>query len=470
MVRTKDMSHYERVSLSWTSRVGGGGKAMAALVFSASQLWYYMVPFYIALFLGYLPKGPWDPANVPLADPLAPLSHALMFGLALGYSMRESRQAVLGYKHVWRPSSFAGQSVSGLLPAPRRVHITEEQTPPAETPAQARPDEAGTDLPVIFCEVLEERDGVPLYGPVTPVASKPAAVQRVCGILLTLFGKLNVFLQGLDGKRLQVMLKRRQATLVAFLALLGKGAEASMKQIKSVLYPDVTKDTLYRVKSDLKHAVNEAARRFATDHPPIDLLRRRESITATYTDLALSDLCTVEWTTDLTRWFELVRLIREDPERASQVPLDEVRQVYRLALCAYGEGLLGQEIEEDLEQEPGYRCWGWAVEPFLNYRAQHLDGLLFAIGREWEASEKAPDPQTQQECLKEGMDLCEHVIAHGSRFYPDEKRCAEALRSLEQIAQGLDDSVTPDMLAQQYADHLAQWQRHEKRWKDRPGS
>src|SRR5689334_20932511 len=104
MARTKDMSSYEIVALPWTSRVVNAGKAVGALVFSISQFWLYLVPFYLSLFLGHVPKGLWDTTAIAPADPLAPMGHALMVGLALGYTMRESRHAVQGYKRVWRPS------------------------------------------------------------------------------------------------------------------------------------------------------------------------------------------------------------------------------------------------------------------------------------------------------------------------------------------------------------------------------
>jgi hypothetical protein len=141
-----------------------------------------------------------------------------------------------------------------------------------------------------------------------------------------------------------------------------------------------------------------------------------------------------------------------------------LRREYKQITSLYGTGFLADDLEEDLEQPPGYRKWPWAIPLFVEHQTNQLNFLLYAAELERMAHLQTADPQLQEECLKRAMMLYKESVLVGSRIYPDEERCTYALQQLRELCAQLHDSTTAAIIAQTYADNRARWKQQQAKF------
>ena len=455
MSSTYTFCEYEKAWIPLKSRFKASAKVLVAIVVSANQVWA-MIPLCYMMYV----------KNI-MVDPVAFCSHAAIFGLTVGYSLRVTRDLLRGYVRVKRlaPSKL---SEDGPCTIPERasVHITEirecvsvsehEQVSWSNGNSESKVQ----DQDIIPCEVIDVRDGIPLYGP-PEAKSKQTPLQHAIHLIISLFGRLLVAVIGPDGKRYKVSLNRRRSALVAFLATVAKKMKIGRKELREkilkTLYRGIEESSLYQDKSKIQKAVHEVIHNIDASLPEIDLLREWEGTTS-YHDLALSEATMTDEQAHLVSWLRRVRAILAEED--TPIPeLEDLRRAYEPAIPAYGIGLFGLDLEEDLGMPPGDRVWMWAVEMHIKDRTNFLNFLGYAAYREQAASLHAPDPQTHRECLTRARDLYRAIIATGSRIYPDVERCQTALQHVRELCKQLEDSATADIIAHMYVANIANWEQ-----------
>jgi hypothetical protein len=454
MSSTYTFCEYEKAWIPLKSRFKASGKVLVAIAVSTNQVWS-MIPLCYMMYV----------KNI-MVDPVAFCSHAAIFGLTVGYSLRVMRDVLRGYVRVKRlaPSELSEDGPC-IIPERASVHITEirEGIPVIEHEQTfwGSGNKKVEHQDIIPCEMIDVRDGIPLYGP-PEAKSKQTPLQHAIHLIISLFGHLLVAVIGPDGKRYKVLLNRRRSALVAFLATVVKqgkkiGRKELREKILKTLYRGVEESSLYQDKSKIQKAVHEVIHNIDASLPEIDLLKEWEG-TPPYHDLALSKATMIDEQVHLVSWLRRVRAILAEED--TPIPeLEDLRRAYELAIPAYGVGLFGLDLEEDLWMPPGDRVWMWAVEMHLEQRTSFLIFLGYAAYREQAASLHAPDPQTQDECLTRARDLYRAIIDAGSRIYPDVERCQAALQHIRELCEQLEDSATADIIAQMYVANIANWEQ-----------
>jgi len=455
MSSTYTFCEYEKAWIPLKSRLKASAKVLVAIAVSANQVWS-MIPLCYMMYV----------KNI-MVDPVAFCSHAAIFGLTVGYSLRVTRDLLRGYVRVKRlaPSEL---SEDGPCTIPERasVHITEMRECVSVSEHEQVSWSSGISeskvqhQDIIACEMIDVRDGVPLYGP-PEAKSKQTPLQRTIHLIISFFGRLLVAVVGPDGKRYKVLLNRRRSALVAFLATIAKKMKIGRKELREVilktLYRNVEESSLYQDKSKIQKAVHEVIHNIDASLTEIDLLKEWEG-TSPYHDLALSEAIIIEEQAHLVSWLRRVQAILAEED--TPIPeLEDLRRAYEHAIPAYGVGLFGLDLEEDLGMPPGDRAWTWAVEMHKEHRTNFMNSLSYMAYREQAASLHAPDPQTQGECLTRARDLYRAIIDAGSRIYPDVERCQAALQHIRELCEQLEDSATADIVAQMYVANIANWER-----------
>jgi hypothetical protein len=357
------------------------------------------------------------------ADVFGYLVHGIFVGESIGYSVREGRYIVWGYK-------------PHALPNTEKVVDAQE-----ETPVSSHADVAGHPAPSlrlllaplhqpgVFLETVaasrkarmakRARTVQPLrVVSQLPTIQLPAAIHDVWRLVMTCFGDFLVFVEHSGLTRIKLELNRRQSAVLAYLALVAQGTRAAQETILHLFYRQIAPNSYDRDKTDLKGAIRDALEECGARDIHLELVKPIKGHgKGLYKSMQLSEGVVVEIPPHLAF---CQQAMTSDPEGqwAMQLPLDTVRSTYEGAMREYQDGLFEHDLRVDLKKRAVEKYWDWAIPRFQAQRTLYLQVLSTCIARERAEGVQAEDVLVRKDCFRRVVLLYEESLRVCATFNP----------------------------------------------------
>jgi len=451
-------------------RIIAFAQVLLILTLIPNQVWYVVYSEYMALTVSF---------KDPLNDIVNLYAHALAIGLLLGYAVIALRSAISGYAptrgmvtYRWflalYPAAPSGPVNIREDPPVAPVSLVTGQRLEEDTIDACYREETHTtphleDLLVEDQTVQQSRTTRALI--VCPACSedkdvsdaqmdnKLVQVRKILYFFLSFFERLTLSVTLVIGsviKQRLVTFRNQLAAFLAFLATRTKDTRLTWEELEShPIFDNVTKQSLYAAKNELKRKINAVIKILDPDHPEVDVLERDEH-TKNYTHVALSDNWYRELPAKLLTYHARVLSIQADSAHTPNNLLKELRPMYEYMILTYeGRGFLGGDLERDKDNR-----WFWAEGYYLHVRDDQLTCLFYCAEREEEASRKTNNSQIQQECRTRAARLWEVGALTAMTYHPDLGQGEYALRRYLKLCDPLSKHGAARKVANQYCQRM----------------
>ncbi len=464
--------------LSFTSRLVTVIKALLVfalacqevffLVHTAYTLWF-LSPSHISSFINFIE---WEQmAERTVESTVGYFANAFIFGCCLGFSIRETRYAALGYRP--RKNFGLNDFFSTMLALPERatakVYITEVPNDVETSLAmrevmdqyQARQDQ--------FVNTFNSQ-----YVSTPNETATTSLLRQTFRFVFSFFSRCTVVLENITTHVYETLsLTDRSLSLLAYIALIVKKEELTPKLRKKVrqnilklFYTGYVNNNLDGDKRIIKNAINGVLQKMqvkdADDVGMRMLFARHPGKKEKFLDLQLSEDCIVMIPSHILFWHKVMQEFLTEREIEHVVDLEDLRKVYRSIIDEYQRGLLEVELFEDSHKDAAKQVWSWAIDLFKSCRKDQLAFLTYAVNREMEVYRGTSDFEEQQGSLRNMIMLYREAALTCATFDPEDEQGEEMLQhylnGCHLLKDGKRAQIVYDRFQREMRKYLPEWE------------